>query len=206
MKLLLHICCGPCLVYPVKDLRTDDVDVVGYFYNPNIHPFTEFERRVDALEQTCDALNVEVLYDETAYGLDTWLRAVGERTIQAQRCPICYRMRLEAAARKARELGLPYYSTTLLYSRYQRHDLIRRIGEEAGESNGVRFYYKDFRTGWDEGIFIAKKLGVYRQPYCGCIYSEAERYLKRAGRLRDRFMACNNSFKKGADKRREYIY
>ncbi|MDA8161715.1 MAG: epoxyqueuosine reductase QueH [Desulfobacteraceae bacterium] len=204
MELLLHICCGPCLLYPAKDLRADGLDVVGYFYNPNIHPFTEFERRADALEQARSALGLDVLYNEAAYEPVHWLRAVGERTVQAQRCQICYRIRLEAAARKAAELNLPYYSTTLLYSKYQRHDLVRSIGEEIGESTGVKFFYKDFRAGWDEGVSMAIGLGIYRQPYCGCIYSEAERYHKRAVRLKDRFMSCNQTVK-GVDKKSEPI-
>ena len=173
MKLLLHICCGPCACYPLKVLREDGVAVKGWFYNPNIHPFLEFRRRLEALEKLAADWRVEVEY-EREYGLKEYLRRVVFK--EEQRCAICYEMRLSAAARKTRELGLDAFSTTLLYSRYQQHQLIRQMGEAAAEREGVGFHYQDFRPGWQQGIEISKELELYRQPYCGCIYSEQERY------------------------------
>jgi predicted adenine nucleotide alpha hydrolase (AANH) superfamily ATPase len=188
MKLLLHICCGPCAVYPLKRLRASGVEVVGFFSNPNIHPFTEFERRVQALETVADRFSLPVYWDPGGYGFSRWLERMDGGYGASERCPQCYRIRLEAAARKAADLGLPSYTTTLLYSRYQRHDLIRELGEGYGAFFGVSFHYEDFREGWQEGIETSLALGIYRQPYCGCIFSEEERYAKRARRLARRLI------------------
>lgn len=201
MDMLIHICCGPCLVWPVVFLKRQAIRAVGYFFNPNIHPFTEFEKRVGALATVAGVYDISVIYDEEGYGLEAWLSEMSGRSAVDERCPICYRMRLERAAKKAAELGVSCYTTTLLYSRYQRHELIREIGEDAGRRYGVGFYYHDFRDGWNEGIAISKGLGIYRQPYCGCIYSEAERYAKSIKRLKEGFLAENqvvkNEIKKG---------
>jgi hypothetical protein len=114
-----------------------------------------------------------VMHDE--YLLEDFLAAVAAEP--SQRCRYCYVSRLEAAAREAAARGFDAYTSSLLYSRYQNHDLIRSEGERLGERYGVRFHYEDFRSGWQEGIRRAKELGLYRQQYCGCIYSEKERYL-----------------------------
>ncbi len=189
MKLLLHTCCGPCLLYPLDSLRQQGIEPVGYFFNPNIHPLLEFERRVEALETVCQKRGVEMVWDSRLYGLDDWLRELGGRFSQQERCPVCYRIRLEAAARAASALGFSAFSTTLLYSKYQRHELIRRMGEEIARAHGLDFFYQDFRTGWSQGIEEAKAIGIYRQPYCGCIFSEAERYKGRKGRMEKRLLA-----------------
>jgi predicted adenine nucleotide alpha hydrolase (AANH) superfamily ATPase len=162
--------------------------VTGFFFNPNIHPFREFERRVEALETVVQRCDLEVLWDKAGYGLRSWALEVGDRQESPARCGVCYRMRLERTAARAAEMDISAFSTTLLYSRYQNHGLIREIGEEAARHHGVRFYYQDFRAGWQEGVEISKDLGLYRQPYCGCIYSEEERYAERCRRLTDRFL------------------
>ncbi len=186
-KLLLHICCGPCSLYPVQALREKAIEPVGFFYNPNIHPFMEFERRVDALETVSNSLKFDLLWDPNGYGLEEWLAALKGETRHGRRCMICYGLRLNRAASKAKELGMNAFSTTLLYSRYQLHEAILEQGRECGRKHGIKFYYEDFRKGWSEGIETAKKMRIYRQPYCGCIFSEYERYEKRAGRLNQRF-------------------
>ncbi len=188
MKILLHVCCGPCALYPLKALETKEMDVVCYFYNPNIHPFREFERRVEALEVVADLRGVDIIWDEEGYGFEKWLALVGKDLSTKKRCLACYRMRLEKTAEKARELNIPVISTTLLYSRYQQHDAIRDIGKECAKAHDLDFYYEDFRKGWDEGIKMSRELSIYRQPYCGCIMSEAERYAKRAQRLKSRLL------------------
>ena len=173
MKLLLHVCCGPCTVYPLQQLRDKGVSVDGLFYNPNIHPFKEFRRRIDALREFADQAKFDVHIDDR-YGLQDYLRKVVFN--ETNRCPICYDMRLEHTAQVAREKGMDGFSTTLLYSRYQNHNLIREKGEELASRFGLEFLYEDFRTGWQEGIDQSINMGLYRQPYCGCIYSEQERY------------------------------
>ncbi len=177
MKTLLHICCAPCSIYPVKTLRADGIDPTGYFYNNNIHPYTEYVKRRDALAQYAKLSGLEVIFRDD-YDLEGFLRATVYR--EANRCSFCYFERLNAAALYAREAGYDSFTTTLLYSIYQKHDLIKEIGESAGKSTGIPFYYRDFRTGWKEGVNESKRLELYRQKYCGCIYSEKERYLRTA--------------------------
>ena len=173
MKILLHVCCAPCTVFPLRVLRDQGHEVTGYFYNPNIHPFTEFRRRLETLREFAAGEDLPLTAVEE-YGLTDYLRQVVFQ--EGRRCGICYTMRLEGAARFAAETGAEAFSTTLLYSRYQNHGLIRQTGEEFARKYGVAFHYEDFRTGWQEGIDRAIALGLYRQPYCGCIYSEQERY------------------------------
>lgn len=175
MKILLHVCCGPCTAYPLKTLRENGYEVNGYFFNPNIHPFKEFRRRVVALETFCSLESFNVSYHQK-YGLKEYLRKVVLN--EHKRCPICYLMRLQSTVKKALEDGADAFSTTLLYSRYQDHALIRSLAEKLATENGIPFYYQDFREGWQEGINTSKEMDLYRQPYCGCIYSEQERYDK----------------------------
>jgi hypothetical protein len=176
MTILLHLCCGPCTIYPLTALRARGFEVRGYFFNPNIHPFQEFRRRIAALENLARGTDLPIEYDRE-YGLREYLRRVVFH--EEERCPLCYRMRLEATAKKARAIGAEAFSTTLLYSRYQRHETIRALGEELAAQFGVPFLYEDFRVGWQEGIDSSLEMGLYRQPYCGCIYSEQERYDKK---------------------------
>jgi epoxyqueuosine reductase len=176
MKLLLHICCGPCAVYPVKELRSSGVEVTGFFFNHNIHPYTEYKLRMEALRKYAEMVELEVVYREE-YLLEEFLENVAGEP--AKRCRYCYESRLEEAAKTAAELGFPYYSSTLLYSRYQNQELIKELGEEMGSRYGVKFHYDDFRRGWQEGIDLSKEMELYRQKYCGCIYSEKERYVKK---------------------------
>jgi predicted adenine nucleotide alpha hydrolase (AANH) superfamily ATPase len=124
-----------------------------------------------------------VIWSRDGYGLNRYLRAIGGNTEPATRCPVCYEMRLEETAKKAAELGMSAFSTTLLYSKYQRHELIRNMGEDIARKYGLEFFYEDFREGWKQGIEEAVSIGIYRQPYCGCVFSEAERYSKRMARL-----------------------
>lgn len=176
MRLLLHICCGPCAVYPVKELRSCGMEVTGFFFNHNIHPYTEYKQRLDAVRSYAQMVELNVVYRDE-YLLEEFLSRVAAEP--AARCGYCYRSRLEEAARSAAELGFPCYSSTLLYSRYQNQEMIREFGENLGERYGVKFHHVDFRRGWQEGIALSKEMGLYRQKYCGCIYSEKERYLKK---------------------------
>ncbi len=174
MKTLLHICCAPCSIYPVRTMRAEGIDITGFFYNNNIHPYTEFVKRRDALAQYGNIINLEVIFRDD-YDLEGFLRATVFR--EANRCAFCYYERLNAAAILAKKNGFDSFTTTLLYSIYQKHDMIKEIGESAGKSAGIPFFYQDFRKGWREGVDESKRLGLYRQKYCGCIYSEKERYM-----------------------------
>ena len=175
MKILLHTCCGPCSIFPVGWLREAGHALQGFFFNPNIHPYKEFSKRLDTLAEYAADVELPLMIDKR-YLLEEFLTTVMHS--ERLRCEVCYEMRLTETARQARLLGCDAFSTTLLVSPYQKHELIRRSGEAAGDANGIAFLYEDFRTGWQEGVRISRELEMYRQPYCGCIFSEKERYCK----------------------------
>jgi epoxyqueuosine reductase len=173
-KILLHICCANCAIFPVEEIRGKKNEVVGYFFNPNIHPYQEYQKRLDALKQYSENIHLDVIYRDD-YLLEEFLRNVSHRV--EERCGYCYRVRLEATAREAKGKGFDQFSTTLLQSTHQNHALIRETAEQVAGEIGIPFYYEDFRIGWKKGVEISKAMGLYRQQYCGCIYSEKERYL-----------------------------
>ena len=174
-RILLHTCCGPCTLYPLEKLRFEGWSVHGFFFNPNVQPYQEFQKRLHALEQVAqtEALRLIIRGD---YDLVTFLRQTAYR--EQQRCIYCYSVRLEATARLARKSRFDAFTTTLLYSKQQKHKLVRSIGEEASRRFGIPFHYDDFRIGWRTGQEKAKDMGIYRQQYCGCIYSESERFYR----------------------------
>jgi predicted adenine nucleotide alpha hydrolase (AANH) superfamily ATPase len=172
MNMLLHICCAPCAIYPLARLRDAGFSVRGYWYNPNIHPYREYEKRMSTVREFSGREALPVSYRD-GYDLDEFLvRTAGTG---AGRCEQCYRMRLDAAAAETKKSGHNLFTTSLLYSKYQKHDLIRGIAKEMAGEQGVELYYEDFRTGWSVGVKESKAMGLYRQQYCGCVYSEKER-------------------------------
>ncbi len=175
MNLLLHVCCGPCSIFPISCLQNNDIAVTGYFFNPNIHPFKEFKRRLIAAEDYSRQIGINLI-SEREYGLIDFLRAVVHN--ESERCLYCYDTRLEKTVLKAKEEGFDSFSSTLLYSRYQNHSRIKSVCEKLSRQHSIAFHYEDFRAGWQTGIDKSKDLNMYRQPYCGCIYSEQERYDK----------------------------
>ena len=184
-SLLLHVCCGPCAVMPITRLLDEGFAVTAWYMNPNIHPLSEYLRRRDTAGECADRLGIPILYDDASWNVTSWLRAVAGRDTPPQRCAYCCASRIEAAFATAMRLGFAHVSSSLLYSRYQPHEVIRQTGERLGcaDGNGPDFVYRDFREDWQEGIDASKKMELYRQPYCGCIYSEAERYEKKLARL-----------------------
>ena len=173
MSILLHVCCGPCLVYPARVLEGEGTDFTCYFYNPNIHPYQEFKRRLNSFKDLADSRNYRYVI-ERDYGLKMFLRKVVFK--EDQRCTFCYQMRLGNVAKYAAERGDEGFSTTLLYSTYQNHALIRHQADQASKHHSVPFLYHDFRVGWQQGIDDSKAANLYRQSYCGCLFSEQERY------------------------------
>ncbi|BDU99985.1 hypothetical protein TDMWS_00710 [Thermodesulfomicrobium sp. WS] len=176
MRLLLHACCGPCALYPLRVLLERGVQVHLLFFNPNIHPLQEYVRRWKALQQVAQALGVPVICSER-YDPAVYFRQVAFR--EERRCKLCYILRLERTIHIARHGGFDAFSTTLLYSKFQKHEEIRQLAEDMRGS--IPFYYEDFREGWSEGIARSKEMGIYRQQYCGCLYSEAERFKSMLG-------------------------
>ena len=175
MKVLLHICCAPCAIYPVESLRMGGAEVMGFFYRHNIHPYKECERRQEALQHYAEQINLR-LFCQEGYDLEGFIRNVAFR--ETDRCTFCYHDRLKCAAKFAKRGQFDYFTSTLLYSKFQKHDTIKSIGESIAKDVGVPFLYVDFRSGWKQGIKESKDMGMYRQQYCGCIYSEKERYFK----------------------------
>jgi predicted adenine nucleotide alpha hydrolase (AANH) superfamily ATPase len=175
MKILLHTCCAPCTIYPVKILREEGFDIMGFFYRNNIHPYTECIRRQKTLETYAADIHLKIIYQE-GYDLEGFIRNVAYR--ESNRCIYCYHERLRSTALTAKRGKFDCFGTTLLYSKFQKHDDIKSIGEAVGKSLGIPFYYNDFRVGWKEGVETSKRMGMYRQQYCGCIYSEKERFSK----------------------------
>lgn len=173
MKILFHICCANCAIIPTRVMRERNHSLTGYFYNNNIHPYQEFKKRLDTVREYATKVELDVIYSEQ-YLLREFLEQVAKDP--EKRCDYCYRSRLEQTAQYAAENGYDAFSTSLLYSRYQQHDRIRSFGEDLAQQYGLKFYYEDFRNGWQDGITASKNMGLYRQQYCGCIYSEMDRY------------------------------
>jgi predicted adenine nucleotide alpha hydrolase (AANH) superfamily ATPase len=185
MRLLLHTCCAPCSTYSVVHFRERGWDVTGFWYNPNTHPFLEHQQRRLSMESySARVLLPMVWFDE--YEMPRFLRAVADRAAKPERCAVCYRLRLERAAVMARQFGCDAFSTTLLISPYQDHALLRQVGDEVGACHDIPFICEDLRAGWPQRGRLTKEYGLYRQQYCGCIYSEWERY-QDAGPARARF-------------------
>ncbi len=174
-KLLLHSCCAPCTTYSLRRLRDDGYEVKGLFYNPNIHPYTEYRKRLEAFVDYCARVGHDALIVDE-YGLRDFLSAV--RQDFDERCAVCYEMRLRRAARQAIETGCDAFTTSLTISPYQNHDLIKAVGSSVAEQEGVEFRYFDFRPGYRESVSISREMGLYRQGYCGCIFSEEDRYAR----------------------------
>lgn len=174
MKLLVHICCSVCSLYPLQTLISRGIGVRGFWFNPNIHPYAEYTLRLESLRRLHREQNLDITYVDR-YGLKEFVRATALH--EDDRCAVCYAMRLEATAETAYRMGLDGFTTTLLVSPYQNFESIVRIGEEAGRKHAVPFYAEDFRRGWGDGLRKARELRLYRQKYCGCIYSEMERHL-----------------------------
>jgi predicted adenine nucleotide alpha hydrolase (AANH) superfamily ATPase len=160
----------------LKELRTQGHEVTGVFYNPNIHPYQEYQKRSQTLSDYANKTFLNVIWSED-YPLEEYLGAVAVLK-EDERCAFCLRDRLAYTAELAIRGKYDGFTTTLLYSKYQKHDLIREMGKNLSRQLGIFFYYQDFRNGWAEGIKISKELGMYRQPYCGCIYSEKQRFYK----------------------------
>ena len=176
MNLLLHMCCGPCSCYPVKVLREQGIEPTGYFFNPNIHPYKEWDMRLKAAEEFAARSEMKIITDKHYMLRDFLRRALAAEQVENGRCRMCYTWRLEETARYAAENGFDAFTSTLFYSIYQQHELMKETAEHFAKVYGVKFHYEDFRPGWQEGIDMSMEMGLYRQPYCGCIFSEEERY------------------------------
>ena len=176
MKLLMHTCCAPCSVYCIESLKEEGIVPTLYWYNPNIHPYMEYKERRDALKDYAKLIDIPVVFEEN-YGLKEFC----ENTIKdlENRCiDYCYKVRLEQTVKYAKENGFDSFTSTLFVSPYQNHEELKKICEELSEKYNIEFLYRDFRVGFREGQAKARELGLYMQKYCGCIFSEEDRYAK----------------------------
>lgn len=176
MKLLMHTCCAPCSVYCIESLINEGIEPVLYWYNPNIHPYMEYKARRDTLKEYAKLISVQAIFEEE-YGLKKFCRNV-VNDLENRCLNYCYKIRLEQTVKYAKENGYDAFTSTLFVSPYQRHGDLKKICEELSEKYGVEFIYRDFRPGFREGQRKARELGLYMQKYCGCIFSEEERYAK----------------------------
>ena len=176
MKLLMHTCCAPCSVYCIDSLRSEGIEPILYWYNPNIHPYMEYKTRRDTLKEYAKIINIQAIFEEE-YGLKEFCK----NTIQdlENRCSnYCYKARLEQTIKYAKENGYDCFTSTLFVSPYQKHEELKRICEDLAQKYDIKFLYRDFRLGFREGQAKARELGLYMQKYCGCVFSEEDRYFK----------------------------
>lgn len=171
-RLFVHACCGPCAEWPLSILSEEGFDVTLYYYNPNIHPRFEWQRRLETLQKLGALKGVKVITtdvcEEEKWRGSEW---IGQ---YESRCLMCYDIRMQKVAEEARIMGFPSFTTTLLVSIYQDHEAVTKAAERAAKKVGIEFVYRDFRDGYRKGQEMAKADGLYRQKYCGCILSLEE--------------------------------
>ena len=172
-KLLLHACCCHCAAYTIQHWKDLGYDLTVFWYNPNIHPFTEHQQRLVALRKMSEIQGFKLI-ENPNYDMVDFLKLVAEKP--ENRCYYCFTMRLQETARMAREMNMDVFSTSLLISPLQKHDLLPLVGKEQEQKQNVNFLYEDLRKHYSDSRRITKPLGLYTQKYCGCILSEYERY------------------------------
>ncbi len=172
-SLLVHCCCAHCAAYTLDYWEKQGYQLTAYWYNPNIHPYLEHQHRLEAMKALSEKTGVPLTIADGYDFIDYFRRVVGHET---ERCQFCFEMRLAKTAEAARQAGCSAFTTTLLISPYQKHELIREVGNKIAEQSGIEFAYADLRKRYSESRHITRGLDLYRQEYCGCIYSEWERY------------------------------
>ena len=172
-SVLVHSCCAHCAAYTAYYWREQGYEVTALWYNPNIHPFMEHQARLEATQSVAQAQNIPLTVTE-GYGIIEYFRRVVGH--EAQRCQYCFRLRLSKTAETAHQMGFSAFTTTLLISPHQKHDLLREIGNQLAEEMGIPFLYADLRKRYSDSRRMTKQLDLHRQQYCGCVYSEWERY------------------------------
>ncbi len=170
---LIHCCCAHCAAYTVNHWRQQDYEVSALWYNPNIHPYSEHQQRLEGMKSLAQEKKLPLIVTEGYDMIEYFRRIVGK---ESERCQHCFTLRLSRTAEIARKQGFTAFTTTLLISPHQKHNLLREIGQQVAEAKGIEFLYADLRKRYSESRHITKPLNLYRQQYCGCVYSEWERY------------------------------
>ncbi len=172
-KVLIHVCCAHCAAYTVEHWRRQGHDVGGFWYNPNIHPYTEHQQRLESLKSLAQQIDLPLIVADDYDIIEYFRRVAGHET---ERCRYCFDLRLAKTAEVAHQQGYDAFTTTLLISPQQRHETIAEIGQKVAGEQGVAFLYADLRKRYSDSRHLTKPLNLYRQQYCGCVYSEWERY------------------------------
>jgi hypothetical protein len=172
-KVLIHVCCAHCAAYTAEYWRQQGYQAEGFWYNPNIHPYMEHQQRLESMKSLAQEINLPLIIDEGYDMPEFFRRVVGHET---ERCQDCFDLRLAKTASIAREKGFDAFTTTLLISPHQKHELIQETGHKVAVTQGVLFLYADLRKRYSNSRHITKPMNLYRQQYCGCVYSEWERY------------------------------
>jgi predicted adenine nucleotide alpha hydrolase (AANH) superfamily ATPase len=172
-KLLIHVCCAHCAAYTIEYWRQQGYDVSGYWYNPNIHPYLEHQYRLESMQTLAQELKLPMIVAEGYDIIEYFRRVVGH---ESERCRYCFDLRLSKTAETARQNGFNAFTSTLLISPHQKHDTLREIGNKISDEEGIEFLYADLRKRYSDSRHMTKPLNLYRQQYCGCVYSEWERY------------------------------
>ena len=175
MKVALHICCGVCAAGAVERLASEGHQVYGFFYNPNIHPEEEYFRRLEAARKIAAQLNFPI--EVGLYRLEDWfaeIKGLESEPEGGKRCEVCFRHRLKMTHLYMQDSGLDAFTTTLTIGPQKSAAVINRVGQEIG---GGLFLVRDFKkqAGFQRASELAKKWGIHRQHYCGCVYSPGER-------------------------------
>ncbi|MCX7739108.1 MAG: epoxyqueuosine reductase QueH [Hydrogenothermaceae bacterium] len=206
-KILVHICCGVDSVYALRVIKDQmpDKELVGYFYDPNIHPQQEYELRWIETKRVCDSLGIECIKGE--YELDIWLQRVKgyeSEPERGERCSICHDLRLEKSAQLAKELGANYLTTVLMMSPKKEFEVLKSIGERVANKYGLEFLTFDFRKkcGVEKMNLLSRQFQLYHQNYCGCVYGLFSQ------RMEVKFYPELTSFSKGrlAGSREELLF
>ncbi len=176
MKLLMHTCCAPCSIMCIDTLRREEIDPVLYWYNPNIHPMKEYKMRKNTLVDYAKSVGSKLIV-QNEYGLRKFIEGIYPDF--DNRCGFCYELRFNQTAKFAAENGFDAFTSTLFVSPYQNHELLIKTAEQAANKYNVDFLYHDFRPYFKEGQEKARELELYMQKYCGCVFSEEDRYMKR---------------------------
>lgn len=170
-KILLHICCGVCASSPTERLRDDGFEVIGFFYNPNIHPQEEYLRRLEAAKAVADILKFELIAG--SYDKDNWfarIKGLEDEPEEGRRCLICFQMRLEQTSRKARELGARFFATTLSVSPHKNSKMLNEIGKALDRADFLDYDFKK-KDGFKKAMEFARQHKLFCQNYCGCVFS-----------------------------------
>jgi predicted adenine nucleotide alpha hydrolase (AANH) superfamily ATPase len=171
-SLLLHTCCAPCATGCIEHWRHQGTEITLFWYNPNIHAFAEHQRRLQSLQEYVEKASLPLIVAE-GYDIVDYFRSVAGN--ERERCGYCFRLRLSMTAAVAKLRGFEAFSTTLLISPYQNQGLLKQMGEEVAQKQGIRLAFEDLRPSYAGSRRASKELDLYRQEYCGCIYSEWER-------------------------------